>query len=296
MSTTTSERLVRAADGAAARERKYMARKRVNRVALALSLAAMAFGVFWLVWILWETVRLGIGGMTWATLSQMTPAPNEPGGLLNAIWGSFLMVMLATFVGTPIGIMAGIYLAEYDAKGWLGSVTRFVNDILLSAPSIVIGLFVYAVVVARYKQFSGWAGVIALALIVIPVVIRTTENMLMLVPAPLREAAYALGAPKWKVITRITLRAARAGVVTGILLAVARISGETAPLLFTALNNQFFTSSLGEPMASLPVTIFKFAMSPYENWQQLAWAGVFLITLAVLGLNILARVLTRTKI
>jgi phosphate transport system permease protein len=255
----------------------------------------MAFGVFWLVWILWETLRLGIGGMAWATFTQMTPPPNEAGGLLNAIWGSFLMVMLATFVATPIGIMAGIYLAEYDPKGWIGSATRFVNDILLSAPSIVIGLFIYAVVVARYKQFSAWAGAMALALIVIPVVIRTTENMLVLVPPALREAAYALGAPKWKVITSITLRAARAGVVTGILLAVARISGETAPLLFTALNNQFFTSDLGEPMASLPVTIFKFAMSPYENWQQLAWAGVFIITLAVLGLNILARVLTRNR-
>ena len=277
------------------RERKYAARKRVNAVALALSLAAMAFGVFWLVWILWETISLGIGGITWAALSQSTPPPNEAGGIANALWGSALMVALATFVGTPIGIMAGIYLAEYDAKGWLGSLTRFVNDILLSAPSIVIGLFVYAVVVARYKHFSGWAGAIALALIVIPVVIRTTENMLALVPAGLREAAYALGAPKWKVITSITLRAARAGVVTGVLLAVARISGETAPLLFTALNNQFFTSSLNEPMASLPVTIFKFAMSPYENWQQLAWAGVFVITLAVLGLNILARVLTRNK-
>lgn len=294
--SSTAERLIQAADSAQARERKYMARKRVNKVALALSLAAMAFGVFWLVWILWSTVELGIGGLTWAAVSQMTPPPNDEGGLLNALWGSFLMVMLATFVGTPIGIMAGIYLAEYDVKGWLGSITRFVNDILLSAPSIVIGLFVYAVVVARYKQFSGWAGVIALALIVIPVVIRTTENILMLVPSALREAAYALGAPKWKVITKITLRAARAGVVTGVLLAVARISGETAPLLFTALNNQFFTSDLGEPMASLPVTIFKFAMSPYENWQQLAWAGVFIITLAVLGLNILARVLTRNRI
>jgi phosphate transport system permease protein len=276
-------------------ESKYRARKRVNRVALALSLLAMAFGVFWLVWILFETLRLGIGGLTWATLSQMTPAPNEAGGLLNAIWGSLLMVLLATCIATPVGILAGIYLAEYDPKGWLGATTRFVNDILLSAPSIVIGLFVYAVVVARFRQFSGWAGVMALALIVVPVVIRTTENMLLLVPAALREAAYALGAPKWKVITRITLRAARAGVVTGVLLAVARISGETAPLLFTALSNQFFTSSLSEPMASLPVTIFKFAMSPYENWQQLAWAGVFLITLAVLGLNILARVLTRAK-
>ncbi|HZY15632.1 MAG TPA: phosphate ABC transporter permease PstA [Ramlibacter sp.] len=278
------------------RERKYLARKRVNRLGLALSLAAMAFGVFWLVWILWETLRLGIDGLTWATLSQMTPPPNEAGGILNAIWGSLLMVLLATVVATPIGIMAGIYLAEYDPKGWLGNTTRFVNDILLSAPSIVIGLFIYAVVVARYRQFSGLAGAMSLALIVIPVVIRTTESMLLLVPPALREAAYALGAPKWKVIGKITLRAARAGVVTGVLLAVARISGETAPLLFTALNNQFFTSNLGEPMASLPVTIFKFAMSPYENWQQLAWAGVFIITLAVLGLNILARVLTRNKL
>jgi len=296
MNAGTGDKLLRAADLAETRERKYLARKRVNKVALTMSLLAMAFGVFWLIWILWSTVQLGVGGLTWAVLSQMTPAPNDPGGLLNAIWGSALMVVLATFVGTPIGIMAGIYLAEYDVKGWLGSITRFVNDILLSAPSIVIGLFVYAVVVARFKQFSGWAGVLALALIVIPVVIRTTENMLMLVPAALREAAYALGTPKWKVITKITLRAARAGVVTGVLLAVARISGETAPLLFTALNNQFFTTDLTQPMASLPVTIFKFAMSPYENWQQLAWAGVFIITLAVLGLNILARVLTRNKI
>ncbi len=292
----TGERLLRSADHALAREQKFASRKRVNQAAIALSLAAMVFGVFWLVWILWETVRLGVGGLAWATLTQMTPPPNEVGGIANAIYGSFLMVTLATFVATPIGIMAGIYLAEYDAKGWLGSLTRFVNDILLSAPSIVIGLFVYAVVVARFKSYSGWAGVIALALIVIPVVIRTTENMLMLVPSGLREAAYALGAPKWKVITSITLRAARAGVVTGVLLAVARISGETAPLLFTSLNNQFWTSSLSEPMASLPVTIFKFAMSPYENWQQLAWAGVFLITAAVLSLNILARVLTRNKL
>lgn len=275
---------------------KFKRRKIVNGIALALSLAAMAFGVFWLVWILFETVRLGVGGLTWATFTQMTPPPNEEGGLANALYGSFLMVMLATLVATPIGIMAGVYLVEYDAKGWLGRTTRFVNDILLSAPSIVIGLFIYAVVVARFKQFSGYAGVAALALIVVPVVIRTTENMLALVPSALREAAYALGSPKWKVISGITLRAARAGVVTGVLLAVARIAGETAPLLFTALSNQFWTSSLGEPMASLPVTIFKFAMSPYENWQQLAWAGVFLITLAVLGLNILARVVTRNKL
>lgn len=275
---------------------KFARRKLVNKIALTLSLGAMLFGLFWLFWILWETVRLGIGGIALATFTQMTPAPNDVGGIANAIYGSFLMVVLATFVGTPIGIMAGIYLAEYNVKGWLATVTRFVNDILLSAPSIVIGLFVYAVVVSYFKSFSGWAGVLALALIVIPVVIRTTENMLQLVPAGLREAAYALGAPKWKVITSITLRAARAGVVTGVLLAVARIAGETAPLLFTALNNQFWTSDLSQPMASLPVTIFKFAMSPYENWQKLAWAGVFLITVAVLGLNILARVLTRNKL
>jgi phosphate transport system permease protein len=292
----TGQALLEKADRMIERETRFASRKRINRVALGLSLAAMAFGVFWLVWILWETVRLGFEGLTWATLTQMTPPPNEEGGLANAIYGSLLMVLLATFVGTPIGIMAGIYLAEYDVKGWLGSLTRFVNDIQLSAPSIVIGLFVYAVVVSRFRSFSGWAGVIALALIVIPVVIRTTENMLMLVPSALREAAYALGAPKWKVIFSITLRAARAGVVTGVLLAVARISGETAPLLFTALSNQFWTSSLSQPMASLPVTIFKFAMSPYENWQHLAWAGVFLITVAVLGLNILARTLTRNRI
>jgi phosphate transport system permease protein len=273
----------------------FARRKRVNFIALALSLGAMGFGLFWLFWILWETLRLGLGGLAWATFTQMTPPPNEAGGIANAIYGSFLMVMLATLVGTPIGILAGIYLAEYNPKGWLAETTRFVNDILLSAPSIVIGLFVYAVIVARFKSFSGWAGVISLALIVIPVVIRTTENMLQLVPAAMREAAYALGTPKWKVITMITLRAAIAGVVTGVLLAVARIAGETAPLLFTALNNQFWTSNLNEPMASLPVTIFKFAMSPYENWQQLAWAGVLLITVAVLGLNILARVLTRQK-
>jgi phosphate transport system permease protein len=291
----TGEGLLRTAAAAAQRESRYMARKRVNKIALGLSLAAMAFGIFWLVWILWETMRLGIGGLGIATFTQMTPPPNEDGGLANALWGSFVMVGLATFMGAPIGIMAGIYLAEYDLKGWLGSLTRFVNDILLSAPSIVIGLFVYAVIVARYKSFSGWSGVVALALIVIPVVIRTTENMLLLVPAGLREAAYALGAPKWKVISSITLRAARAGVVTGVLLALARIAGETAPLLFTALNNQFWTSNLSQPMASLPVTIFKFAMSPYENWQQLAWAGVFIITLAVLGLNILARVITRAR-
>ena len=273
----------------------FAKRNRINILATTLALSAMAFGLFWLAWILFETIRQGFAGLTIATLTQMTPGPNEDGGLANAIYGSILMVLLATFVGTPIGVMAGIYLAEFEPKGWLASVTRFVNDILLSAPSIVIGLFVYAVVVHPAHTFSAIAGVVALALIVIPVVIRTTENMLQLVPPGLREAAYALGAPKWKVILSITLKAARTGVITGILLAVARISGETAPLLFTALSNQFWTSSLNQPMASLPVTIFKFAMSPYENWQKLAWAGVFLITLAVLALNVAARVLTRSK-
>ena len=277
------------------RLQKFQARQRVNQIAIGLSMAAMAFGLVWLIWILWETLWRGVGGLQLSVLTQMTPAPNEEGGLANAIYGSFLMVLLSTLVGTPVGVLAGIYLSEYSPRSVLSSVTRFVNDILLSAPSIVIGLFVYTLIVARFKSFSGWAGVVALALIVVPVVIRTTENMLQLVPAGLREAAYALGTPKWKVITSITLRAARAGVVTGVLLAVARISGETAPLLFTALSNQFWTSSLSEPMASLPVTIFKFAMGPYENLQQLAWAGVFLITLAVLALNILARVVTRQK-
>jgi len=293
--SSTSTKMINAAELSRVRQAKYAKRKRVNQVALTLSLAAMAFGVFWLVWILWETITLGIGGLSLALFSEMTPPPNEAGGIANAIFGSLIMVALATFVGTPIGVMAGVYLAEYDARGWLANTTRFVNDILLSAPSIVIGLFVYTVVVARFKSFSGYAGVVALALIVIPVVIRTTENMLVLVPASLREAAYALGTPKWKVIIMVTLRAARAGVITGVLLAVARIAGETAPLLFTALNNQFWNADLSKPMASLPVTIFKFAMSPYENWQQLAWAGVFLITVAVLGLNILARFLTRQK-
>lgn len=293
---TTAEKLLAVKTLNETRAARFATRKRINQVALVLSLAAMAFGVFWLVWILWETLRQGVGGLALATFTEMTPPPNEVGGIANAIFGSLVMVGLAAFIGTPIGIMAGIYLAEYNAKGWLASVTRFVNDILLSAPSIVIGLFVYAVVVTYFKSFSGLAGALALALIVIPVVIRTTENMLQLVPPGLREAAYALGTPKWKVILSVTMVAARAGVVTGVLLAVARIAGETAPLLFTALNNQFWTADVTQPMASLPVTIFKFAMSPYENWQQLAWAGVFLITVAVLGLNILARVLTRNKL
>jgi phosphate transport system permease protein len=281
----------------AARRRLHARRKRKNVIALTLALAAMAFGIFWLVWILVETVRLGIGGMTLSLFTEMTPPPQaDTGGLANAIFGSLAMVTLATLVGTPIGILAGIYLGEYGQRSWLGGATRFINDILLSAPSIVIGLFIYTVVVAPSKGFSGWAGVLALALIVIPVVIRTTENMLALIPNALREAAYALGTPKWRVISTVTLRAARAGVITGVLLAFARIAGETAPLLFTALSNQFWTSDLSRPMASLPVTIFKFAMSPYENWQQLAWAGVFLITLGVLLLNIVARTFFRNRI
>jgi phosphate transport system permease protein len=279
-----------------ARLAKHRRRKTVNAIALTLSMAAMAFGLFWLIWILIETIRLGFGGLAWSVFTEMTPAPMaETGGLANALMGSFMMVLLATLIGTPIGVMAGVYLAEYGQKNWLGNTTRFINDILLSAPSIVIGLFIYAVVVARMKTYSGYAGVLALALIVIPVVIRTTENMLALIPNALREAAYALGTPKWKVISSVTLKAARAGVITGVLLAFARIAGETAPLLFTALSNQFWSTNLGSPMANLPVTIFKFAMSPYENWQKLAWAGVFLITLGVLALNIVARVFFRNK-
>ena len=279
-----------------ARLRLHRRRKRTNVVALTLALLAMAFGIFWLVWILVETVRLGVGGLSLSLFTEMTPPPQaETGGLANAIFGSLTMVGLATLLGTPIGVFAGIYLAEYGQRTTLGAATRFINDILLAAPSIVIGLFIYSVVVARMKSFSGWAGVLALSLIVVPVVIRTTENMLSLIPNSLREAAYALGTPKWKVIMTVTLKSARAGVMTGVLLAIARIAGETAPLLFTALSNQFWTSSLTEPMASLPVTIFKFAMSPYENWQKLAWAGVFLITLSVLLLNIAARVLFRNK-
>jgi len=271
-------------------------RKRINAIALTLSLGAMGFGVFWLLWILYETVHLGIGGITLATFTEMTPPPQAAdGGLANAIFGSLLMVGLATLIGTPIGVMAGVYLAEYGQKNRLGSVVRFINDILLSAPSIVIGIFIAALVVANMRTYSGWAGTLALALIVIPVVLRTTENMLSLIPNALREAAYALGTPKWKVIMSVTLKSARAGVMTGILLAVARISGETAPLLFTALNNRFWNTDLAKPMANLPSVINSFAMSPYENWQKLAWAGVFLITMGVLALNIAARVLFKNK-
>jgi phosphate transport system permease protein len=279
-----------------ARRRLHAHRKRVNVVALTLALAAMSFGIFWLIWILIETVRLGIGGLSLSLFTEMTPPPQaEIGGLANAIFGSLAMVTLATLLGTPIGILAGIYLAEYGQKGWLGSATRFINDILLSAPSIVIGLFIYAVVVARTGTFSGFAGVLALALIVIPVVIRTTENMLALIPNALREAAYALGTPKWRVVMTVTLKAARAGVITGILLRLRPHRRETAPLLFTALSNQFWTSDLtrpdGEPAGG---TIFKPAMSPYENWQKLARAGVFRSRSGCL-LNILARIFFRNR-
>lgn len=271
-------------------------RKFVNGLALSLAMAAMAFGLFWLLWILVTVFQLGVSGLSLSLFTEMTPPPGATdGGLLNAIVGSLIMVSLATLIGTPVGLLTGIYLAEYGRYNALGNATRFINDLLLSAPSIVIGLFVYAVVVATTGKFSAWSGVIALALIVLPVGVRTTENMLQLIPNTLREAAFALGAPKSVVISKVTLRAARAGVMTGVLLAVARIAGETAPLLFTALSNQFWSLNMNEPMANLPVMIFKFAMSPFSNWQELAWAGVFLITLGVLALNIIARVFLRAE-
>ena len=271
----------------------YTRRRIANATGLTIAVAAMAFGLFWLCWILWTLLDRGLPALTPLVFSQMTPPPGSSGGLLNAIFGSLMMTIGGTAIGTPIGILAGTYLAEFGQRGWLAPITRFINDILLSAPSIVIGLFVYEVYVVHVKHFSGWAGTIALAIIVIPIVIRTTENMLRLVPSTLREAAAALGAPQWKIISFVTLRAARAGIITGIMLAIARISGETAPLLFTALNNQFWSSDMDQPMANLPVVIFQFAMSHYEDWQSLAWAGALLITFSVLTLNILARVLFR---
>jgi phosphate transport system permease protein len=271
----------------------YTRRRIVNAVGLLVSILAMSFGLFWLCWILWTLLEHGLPALTPLVFEQMTPPPGSSGGLLNAIAGTLMMTLLGTIIGTPIGILAGTYLAEFGQRGWMAPITRFINDVLLSAPSIVIGLFVYEVYVIRVKHFSGWAGAFALSILVIPIVIRTTENMLRLVPSTLREAAAALGAPQWKVINYVTLRAARAGIITGVLLAVARISGETAPLLFTALNNQFWSSNMDQPMANLPVVIFQFAMSPYEDWQKLAWAGALLITLSVLTLNILARVLFR---
>jgi phosphate transport system permease protein len=274
----------------------YSRRLFISRFNLVMSLVTMAFGLLFLAWILWTLFQAGFHALSPDLFTKMTPPPGSSGGLLNAIAGSVLMATMGTLIGTPIGILAGIYLAEYGRRGWLAPVTRFINDILLSAPSIVIGLFIYEIYVFRVGHFSAWAGSFALALIVVPVVVRTTENMLKLVPDSLREAAAALGTPQWKMILMVTLRAVKAGIITGILLAVARISGETAPLLFTALNNQFWTSNLDAPMANLPVVIFQFAMSPYNDWQQLAWAGALLITLAVLLLNVLARTVFRQRI
>lgn len=272
-------------------------RKLANMVGLALSGLSMALGLAALLWILFTLVWNGLSAFGIDFFVRSTPAPGtEDGGLANAIVGSLMMVGAATFVSTPIGILAGIYLAEFGARSKFASATRFVTDIMLSAPSIVIGLFVYAIAVATVRHFSGWAGSLALSLIAIPVVVRTTENMLALVPGSLREAAFALGAPRWKVSLAVTLRAARGGVLTGVLLAVARIIGETAPLLFTALNNQFFNADMSSPMANLPVVIYNFAMSPYENWQKLAWGGAALIALIVLGINVLARVAFRDKL
>jgi phosphate transport system permease protein len=271
----------------------YRRRRMVNAGMLLISGLTMVFGLFWLAWILFVLLQKGFGALELSMFTQMTPPPGSQGGLLNAIVGSLMMAVMATLIGTPIGILAGTYLAEFGRRGWLAPATRFINDILLSAPSIVIGLFVYSVYVAQVKHFAGWGGAFALALIVIPVVVRTTDDMLKLVPDSLREAAVALGAPAWKMIVFVSYRAARAGIITGILLAVARISGETAPLLFTALNNQFWSLNMNSAMANLPVVIFQFAMSPYPDWHHLAWGGAILITLSVLFLNILARSLFR---
>ena len=271
----------------------YLRRRIINSIGLGVSVLAMLFGLFWLGWILWTLLEHGLPGLGMHVFTQTTPPPGSSGGLINAIFGSVMMVVIATFIGTPIGILAGTYLAEFGQRGWLAPVTRFINDVLLSAPSIVIGLFVYEIYVVKVGHFSGWGGTLALSILVIPVVIRTTENMLRLIPNSLREAAAALGTPQWKIINFVTLRAARAGILTGVLLAVARISGETAPLLFTALNNQFWSTNMNQPMANLPVVIFQFAMSPYADWQSLAWAGALLITMSVLTLNIVARILFR---
>jgi phosphate transport system permease protein len=275
----------------------YRRRLWAHRIGIALSIMAMAVGLFFLMWILFTLLIKGGGALSINMFTQTTPAPgSEGGGLMNAIVGSLLMVGAATLVSTPIGILAGIYLAEYGEESWLAQITRFVTDIMLSAPSIVIGLFVYAIYVANVRHFSGWAGTFAISLIAIPVVVRTTDNMLKLVPSSLREAAFSLGAPRWKVAMMVRLRAVKAGVITGVLLAIARISGETAPLLFTALNNQFFSANMNAPMANLPVVIFQFAMSPYDNWRDLAWGGALLITFSVLGLNILSRTLFSQKV
>lgn len=273
----------------------YRRRSILNKVMLTLSMAALVFGLFWLVWILAVLVMKGGGALSLTLFTEITPPPGQAGGLLNAIMGSFVMVGIGTLIGTPVGILAGTFLAEYGQRGWLAPATRFLNDVLLSAPSIVIGLFIYAVYVSQVKHYSGWAGSFALAILVIPVVVRTTDNMLLLVPNSLREACFALGCPKWRMITMVSYKAARAGIMTGILLAVARVAGETAPLLFTALNNQFMSFDMNKPLANLPVVIFQFAASPFSDWNTLAWAGATLITLAVLGINILARAMFQQK-
>jgi len=273
----------------------YRRRRRMNAAMMALSVIALAFGLFWLVWILGVLLWEGAAALRPSLFLEMTPPPGSNGGLANALFGSVLMAGAATLIGTPMGILAGTYLAEYGRRGWLAPATRFINDVLLSAPSIVIGLFVYTVYVARVKHFSGWAGAFALAIIVVPVVVRTTDDMLKLVPNSLREAAFALGCPSWKMIVLVAYRAAKAGIVTGVLLAIARIAGETAPLLFTALNNQFWSADMNRPMANLPMVIFQFAMSPYDDWHRLAWGGAALITILVLALNIIARTLFRRR-
>jgi len=271
----------------------YKRRQRFNRLMLALSFVALLFGLFWLFWIILTLVVKGGGALSLSLLTQATPPPGATGGLVNAIVGSIMMAIVGTLIGTPIGILAGTYLAEYGRRGWLAPATRFLNDVLLSAPSIIIGLFIYAVYVAQVGHYSGWAGSFALAILVIPVVVRSTDNMLLLVPNSLREAAAALGCPQWRIVTRICYRAASTGIITGVLLAVARISGETAPLLFTALNNQFMSMNMNAPVANLPVVIYQYAASPYADWNRLAWAGAVLITLLVLGINIAARALFR---
>ena len=273
----------------------YRRRSILNKVMLTLSMAALVFGLFWLVWILAVLVIKGGGALSLTLFTEITPPPGQAGGLLNAIMGSFVMVGIGTLIGTPVGILAGTFLAEYGQRGWLAPATRFLNDVLLSAPSIVIGLFIYAVYVSQVGHYSGWAGSLALAILVIPVVVRTTDNMLLLVPNSLREACFALGCPKWRMITMVSYKAARAGIMTGILLAVARVAGETAPLLFTALNNQFMSFDMNKPLANLPVVIFQFAASPFSDWNTLAWAGATLITLAVLGINIFARAMFQQK-
>ncbi|WP_454830031.1 phosphate ABC transporter permease PstA [Pseudoxanthomonas wuyuanensis] len=267
----------------------YGIRRVKNIVAQVLAIAATVFGLFWLVWIMWTTLSKGLGSLNLALFTEMTPPPGDSGGMLNAFFGSAVMSLLGIAIGAPVGVLAGTFLAEYSQKSWIGESVRFVNDILLSAPSIVLGLFVYTLVVAQMGHFSALAGAIALAFIVLPVVVRTTDEMLRLVPSQMREAALSLGVPQWKVIVQVLYRSSLPGIVTGILLALARISGETAPLLFTALNNQYWTTDVFSPMANVPVVIFQYAMSPYENWHTLAWAGAFILTLFVLVISLLAR-------